>query len=101
MQTLIFILILFLISIFSIFFYFKTKKNRLQLLLNDDCPSCHEKKRVFTDNNTNTTFTSDVISSKILKNHGCSGIIEIEFSCKNCGLKEIHTSNMVPTSCTH
>ena len=93
MQTLILILILFLISIFSVLLYFKTKKNRLFLLNSGECPSCKEKRKVFTDKNTNTTFTQSIINSRVLKNHGCSGVIEIEYSCKNCGLKEVHSIN--------
>lgn len=93
MQTLIFILILFLISIFSVLLYFKTKKNRLDTLNSGECPVCRGKRKVFTDKNTNTTFTQEVISSRVLKNHGCSGVIEVEYSCKNCGLKEVHSIN--------
>jgi rubredoxin len=90
MQTLILILILFLISIFSVLLYFKTKKSRLDLLNSGECPDCKQKRKTFFDKNTNTSFTSEIITSRVLKNHGCSGVIEVEFSCKNCGLKEVH-----------
>jgi predicted RNA-binding Zn-ribbon protein involved in translation (DUF1610 family) len=90
MQTLFLILILFLISIFSVLLYFKTNKNRLDLLISGECPTCGEKTKTFFDKNTNTTFTSEVITSRVLKNHGCSGVTEVEFFCKNCGLKEVH-----------
>ena len=93
MQTLFIILILFLISIFSVLLYFKTKVNRLDLLNSGECPTCKQKRKTFFDKNTNTTFTSEVISSRVLKNHGCSGVIEVEYSCKNCGLKEVHSTN--------
>ena len=93
MQTLFLILILFLISIFSVLLYFKTKVNRLDLLNSGECPTCKQKRKTFFDKNTNTTFTSEVISSRVLKNHGCSGVIEVEYSCKNCGLKEVHSIN--------
>ncbi|MDY3200154.1 MAG: hypothetical protein RBQ84_04300 [Arcobacter sp.] len=93
MQTLIFILILFLISIFSVLLYFKTKKSRLDLLNSGECPTCKAKTKTFFDKNTNTTFTSEVINSRILRNHGCSEVVEIEYSCNNCGLKEIHSIN--------
>ena len=93
MQTLFLILILFLISIFSVLLYFKTKVNRLDLLNSGECPTCKQKRKSFFDKNTNTTFTSEIISSKVLKNNGCSGIVELEFSCKNCGLKEVHSIN--------
>lgn len=52
-----------------------------------------KKKKNFFDKNTNTTFTSEIINSRVLKNHGCSGVTEVEFSCKNCGLKEVHPIN--------
>ena len=93
MQTLFLILILFLISIFSVLLYFKTKVNRLDLLNSGECPTCKQKRKSFFDKNTNTTFASEIISSRVLKNHGCSGVVEIEFSCKNCGLKEVHSIN--------
>ncbi|CAM3831529.1 hypothetical protein [Arcobacter cloacae] len=93
MQTIIFLLLAFLIAIFSVLLYFKTKNSRLNTLLNGECPSCKEKRKTFFDKNTNTTFTSEIISSRVLKNHGCSGVTEVEFSCKNCGLKEIHPIN--------
>ena len=93
MQTLFLILILFLISIFSVLLYFKTKVNRLDLLNSGECPTCKQKRKSFFDKNTNTTFTSEIISSRVLKNHGCSGVVEIEFSCKNCALKEVHSIN--------
>ena len=93
MQTLFIILILFLISIFSVLLYFKTTKGRLDTLNSGECPSCKEKRKLFCDKNTNTTFTQEVITSRVLKNHGCSGVIEVEYSCKNCGLKEVHSVN--------
>ena len=80
-------------SIFSVLLYFKTKVNRLDLLNSDECPTYKQKRKSFFDKNTNTTFTSEIISSRVLKNHGCSGVVEIEFSCKNCGLKEVHSIN--------
>ena len=57
MQTLFIILILFLISIFSVLLYFKTTKGRLDTLNSGECPSCKEKRKTFFDKNTNTTFT--------------------------------------------
>jgi protein-arginine kinase activator protein McsA len=95
MQTLIFLLLAFLISIFSVLLYFKTKKSRLDLLNSGECPTCKQKTKTFFDKNTNTSFSSEIITSKVLKNHGCSGVVEIEYSCKNCGLKEVH---QVPNS---
>ena len=91
MQTLLFILILFLISIFSVLLYFKTKLSRVDTLNKGECPICKQKAKTFFDEKTNTTFKSEVISSRVLKNHGCSGVVEIEYSCKNCGLNEVHS----------
>lgn len=91
MQTLVLILILFLTSIFSVLLYFKNKNSRLQKLNSGECPVCGAKPKTFTDKNTNTSFNVDVITSRVLKNHGCSGAVEIEYSCKNCGLKEVHS----------
>ncbi|MDD3008267.1 MAG: hypothetical protein RBR70_04240 [Arcobacter sp.] len=93
MQTIIFLFIAFFISIFSVLLYFNTKKNRLSLLLSGECPTCKQKTKTFFDKNSNTTFTHEIISSRVLKDHGCSGVKEVEFSCSNCGLKEIHPIN--------
>lgn len=91
MQTVFTLLILFLIVIFSVLLYFKQKTSRLSKLQNGICPSCGAEPKVFTDPNTNTTFTNKPISSRVLKNHGCSGTVEIEYKCKVCELKEVHS----------
>jgi hypothetical protein len=78
--------------IFSVLLYFKSKKDRQTLLDEGICPLCDAKAKTFNDKNTNTTFKVDVITKKLLKNHGCSGIIEYEYSCSSCGLKEVHNS---------
>ena len=98
MQTLIFILILFLITIFSVLLYFKSKTSRVEKLLSGECPSCGQKAKVFFDEKTNTTFKSEIIKSNILKNHGCSGVNDVEFSCEVCGNKEVH-STQLPAGC--
>lgn len=90
MQTLIFLLILFLITIFSILLYFKLKNQRVYKLLKGECPNCKEKTRTFYDENTRTVFKNEIITKRVVKNHGCSGVIEVEFRCKNCNLKELH-----------
>lgn len=92
MQTLVLILILFLISIFSVLLYFKNKNGRLQKLNSGECPTCGAKPKTFIDKNTNATFKQEVISARVLKNHGCSGAIDMEYSCKNCGMKEVHST---------
>ena len=91
MQTLIFLLLLFLISVFSILLYLKSKTSRLQKLNHGECPSCGEKTKTFYDDKTGSTFKVEVIKTKLLKNHGCSGVRDIEYSCTNCGLKEVHS----------
>jgi hypothetical protein len=98
MQTLIFILILFLITIFSVLLYFKSKTTRVEKLLSGECPSCGQKAKFFFDEKTNTTFKSEIIKSNILKNHGCSGVNDVEFSCEVCGNKEVHSTRL-PTGC--
>ena len=91
MQTVIFLLIIFLIVIFSILLYLKSKTSRVQKLNNGECPACGEKTKTFFDNNTNTTFRQEVITARVLKSGGCSGVNDIEYRCKACGLKEVHS----------
>ena len=93
MYTIFTLLLFFLIAIFSILLYFKSKKTRQADLDNGICPSCDAKPKTFNDSKTGTVFKVDVIKSRVLKSHGCSGINEIEYKCNNCGLKEVHTSN--------
>jgi hypothetical protein len=90
MQTIIFLLLTFLIVIFSVLQYFKSKKSREAKLNSGECPSCGEKAKTFFDEATQTKFKSEVIKAKVLKNHGCAGVNEIEFRCTVCGLKEVH-----------
>lgn len=89
MQTLIFILLSFLFVIFSILLYFKLKTGRKEKLAMGICPVCGAEPKVFKDKFGNT-FKTDVIKSKLLKNHGCSGVIEVEYICNECGNKEVH-----------
>lgn len=91
MQTILLLIILFLISIFSVLLYLKSKTSRLQKLQNGICPSCHDKAKEFTDPKTNTKFRHEIITARLLKDHGCSGAKEVEFRCKTCGLKEVHS----------
>ena len=92
MYTIFSLLIFFLIVIFSILLYFKSKKSRQADLDKGICPSCLAEPKTFKDDATGTIFRVDVIKSKVLKNHGCSGITEIQYTCNNCGLKEVHNS---------
>ena len=92
MYTIIATLLLFLIAIFSILLLFKSKKEAQDTLEEGTCPSCHATFRTFKDNSTNTSFRVDVIKKRVLKNHGCSGVTEYEYTCSSCGLKEVHNS---------
>ena len=92
MQTLILLILLFLIVIFSILLYLKNKNSRVEKLNSGECPTCGEKTKVFFDDSTKTTFKNEVITQRLLKNHGCSGVREIEYRCKACGLKEVHST---------
>lgn len=91
MQTLIFLLLLFLIAVFSILLYYKNKHSRVDKLNKGECPSCGAIPKVFYDEVHRTRFTQEVITKNVLKSHGCSGVHEIEYRCKNCGLKEVYS----------
>lgn len=91
MQTLIFLLLVFLIAVFSVLLYYKNKHSRVDKLNSGECPSCGEKTRTFYDENTKTTFKQEVITARVLKNGGCSGVNDIEYKCKSCGLKEVYS----------
>lgn len=99
MQTIIFLLILFLIVIFSVLLYLKSKTSRVEKLLSGECPACGQNAKVFFDEKTKTTFKSEIIKSRVLQSHGCSGVKDVEFSCEACGLKEVHSTNLLPSSC--
>ena len=91
MQTVIFLLITFLIVIFSVLLYFKNKHYRVDKLNSGECPSCGEKTKTFYDENSRATFKSEVITARVLKSGGCSGVNDIEYRCKSCGLKEVYS----------
>ncbi|RXJ62232.1 hypothetical protein [Halarcobacter anaerophilus] len=93
MQTVIFLLLLFLIVIFSVLLFYKNRHSRVNKLNSGECPSCGSKTKIFYDENTNTTFKKEVISKRILKNHGCQGVNDIEYRCKVCGLKEVYSQS--------
>ena len=93
MQNLLFLILTFIIVISLIFIFFKSKQNRLEKLLSGICPSCNEARRSFFDKNNNTKFTQEIIHTRVLKDHGCSGLKDVEFVCKSCDLKEIHSIN--------
>ncbi len=93
MQTIIFLLIAFLIVIFSVLLHFKTKHSRVDKLNKGECPSCGAKIKTFYDENSKTTFKSESITARVLKSGGCSGVNDIEYRCKVCGLKEVYSQN--------
>ena len=92
MYTILTILIVFLIVIFSTLLYFNSKKSRQADLDNGVCPRCGATAKEFMDDETGVKFKVEVIKSRLIKNHGCSGINEIEYRCSSCDLKEIHSS---------
>ena len=93
MQTIIFLTLIFLIVIFSVLLYFKQKTSRLDTLNSGVCPACGSKTKIILDTDNNTEFKVPVIKQRLLQNHGCSGAIEIEYKCTECGLKEVHTQS--------
>ena len=99
MQTIFLLLILFLITIFSVLLYLKTKTSRVEKLVSGECTSCKQKAKIFFDEKTKTTFKSEIIKSRVLQKHGCSGVNDVEFTCSSCGLKEVHSTNLLPSSC--
>ena len=99
MQTLLFLLMLFLITIFSVLLYLKSKTSRVEKLLSGECPACGQNAKVFFDEKTKTTFKLEIIKSRVLQSHGCSVVKDVEFSCESCGLKEVHSTNLLPSSC--
>jgi predicted RNA-binding Zn-ribbon protein involved in translation (DUF1610 family) len=92
MYTIISLLLIFLVIVFSILLYFKSKKDRQLEFDMGICPQCGKKAKTFKDENSGITFKVDVIKTRLIKSHGCSGISEFEYKCSNCGLKEIHNS---------
>ena len=77
MQTLLFLLILFLIVIFSVLLYLKSKTSRVEKLISGECPACGQNAKVFFDEKTKTTFKSEIIKSRVLQSHGCSGVKDV------------------------
>jgi len=91
MYTIIAILLFFLIAIFGTLLFYRSKKTRLASLESGTCPVCGATSKSFKDENTGTLFKVDAIERNILRKHGCSGTMEVEFDCKSCGNKEVHT----------
>lgn len=93
MQTIIFLLLMFLIVIFSVLLYYKNKHSRVDKLNSGECPSCGSKPKIFYDQETNRTIKQDVIKAKLLNKGDCSGVADVEYQCKVCGLKEVYSQN--------
>ncbi|RLA79422.1 MAG: hypothetical protein DRG78_12975 [Epsilonproteobacteria bacterium] len=92
MYTIVSLLIILLLVIFLTLLYFKSKKTRQADFDNGICPQCGASSKSFFDPETKQEFYVDVIKQRVVKKHGCSGIVEIEYRCNSCDLKEIHTS---------
>jgi len=92
MYTIVSLILIFLIVIFLTLLYFNSKKTRQANLDKGICPRCLATSKSFIDPNTGVEFKVDVIKTRLIKNHGCSGISEIEYRCNSCDLKEIHTT---------
>jgi hypothetical protein len=90
LYTILAILLIFLILIFSILLYLKQKNFRKVCLEDGICPSCNATSKSFIDQQSGKKFTVDVIKTKVIKSHGCSGVTEMEYRCDSCGLKEVH-----------
>ena len=70
--------------------YLKQKNDRKNKLQNGECPICGATTKRFKDEKSGVMFSVDAIKQRVLKNHGCSGVSEIEYICNSCGHKEIH-----------
>jgi len=93
MYTIIFLILIFLMFIFSVLLYFKQKHSRFDTLDSGVCPACGAKTKIILDSDNDTEFKVPVIRKRILQSHGCSGVLEFEFKCSECGLKEVHTQS--------
>lgn len=91
MQTLILLLLLFLMAIFAVPLYLNQKNNRLNKLKNGICPSCGATPTSFYDEVRKVTFHTTPIKEELLKSHGCSGTQEIKYRCIKCGLTEVYS----------
>ena len=61
MYTIIGILLLFLISIFSVLLFYKSKKSRQSLLDQGTCPVCDSSTKSFKDEKTGALFKVEVV----------------------------------------
>ena len=82
---------MFLIVVFSILLYLKQKTSRIDTLNSGTCPDCGASTKIILDTENSTKFEVQVLKKRLLKNHGCSGAVDIEYRCDDCGLKEVHT----------
>jgi len=93
MYTIIFLILILLMFVFSVMLYLKQKTSRLDSLNSGVCPTCGSKTKIILDTDNDTQFQVPVIKKRLLQNHGCSGALEFEFKCTECGLKEVHTQS--------
>jgi hypothetical protein len=83
------LLVLFVLIVLGILLFMKTKQIRISKLEAGICPNCDAKeKQIQTPNGL---LKIPAIESKLLKSHGCSGVADIEYYCKECEIKEVHT----------
>jgi len=79
-------------AIFAVPLYLNQKNSRLNKLKNGICPSCGATPTSFYDENRKVHFNISPIDAELLKSHGCSGVKEIKYSCKKCGLTEVYNA---------
>ena len=66
----------------------KAKQIKLSKLKRGICPSCGAEEK--TIQTSEQLIRIPVINTKILKSHGCSGVIDVEYYCKECETREVY-----------
>lgn len=89
MYTLIATTLLFIATIVAVLLYFQIKSKRLRNFKNGICPNCNAHPTTFYDKEKNITLSKKPIEAKLLRNNGCSGGVVMQYSCKECDVKEV------------
>ena len=89
MHNIVLLLIFFVLIILGILLFLKSKQIRISKLESGICPNCDAKPKQI--NTPSGLINIPVITTKLLKSHGCSGVADIEYYCKECEIKEVHT----------
>ena len=89
LSNVILLLVLFILIVLGILLFMKSKQIRVSKLEAGICPNCDAKEKQI--NTPNGLLKIQVIESKLLKSHGCSGVADMEYYCKECEIKEVHT----------